>query len=251
MKKVVRIGTVPADGGRRVSVYCNIEYEKGRLSITGVVGPTHGGNAIGGCGQIDGTLREDIDSITLAPGWTREMLVRFLDVWDRWHLNDMHAYDAEMKAAGWDQMAKREMLGYEFRLTDSVLDAQRRIKESIDKQVRDKGSVQLKPEEQALHNLPYEVTLWVYAGAEEPKPPSEHYERAKHLYGHMGGNVKSPSTKTLGWLRPTEHPHGLMGRTLRKGGPAYGSGWFKEEVPADVIEFLKSLPDTDKQPAWV
>jgi hypothetical protein len=31
----------------------------------------------------------------------------------------------------------------------------------------------------------------------------------------------------------------------------YGSAWLREEVPADVIEFLESLPETDQTPAWV
>lgn len=30
-----------------------------------------------------------------------------------------------------------------------------------------------------------------------------------------------------------------------------GSAWLFEEVPADVLDFLRSLPDTDQQPAWV
>lgn len=34
-------------------------------------------------------------------------------------------------------------------------------------------------------------------------------------------------------------------------GYSYGSKWLRVEVPAEVLEFLKSLPDTDKQPAWV
>jgi hypothetical protein len=34
-------------------------------------------------------------------------------------------------------------------------------------------------------------------------------------------------------------------------GYRYGSAWKKEEVPEHVIEFLKSLPDTDTKPAWI
>lgn len=34
-------------------------------------------------------------------------------------------------------------------------------------------------------------------------------------------------------------------------GYKYGSAWKREDVPADVIEFLAGLPDTDKVPAWV
>jgi len=32
---------------------------------------------------------------------------------------------------------------------------------------------------------------------------------------------------------------------------SYGSAWLFEEVPADVLEFFKGLPNTDRIPAWV
>jgi hypothetical protein len=35
------------------------------------------------------------------------------------------------------------------------------------------------------------------------------------------------------------------------GGYKYGTGWRRREVPKNVIAFLKSLPDADKEPAWV
>jgi hypothetical protein len=34
-------------------------------------------------------------------------------------------------------------------------------------------------------------------------------------------------------------------------GYKYGTAWLREEVPADVLEWLASRPDTDHQPAWV
>jgi hypothetical protein len=34
-------------------------------------------------------------------------------------------------------------------------------------------------------------------------------------------------------------------------GYVYGSAWLKVDVPVDVLEFLKGLPDTDATPAWV
>ena len=34
-------------------------------------------------------------------------------------------------------------------------------------------------------------------------------------------------------------------------GYLYGSAWRREEVPAEVIAFLQSLPDADRAPAWV
>lgn len=34
-------------------------------------------------------------------------------------------------------------------------------------------------------------------------------------------------------------------------GYSYGSKWLRVEVPDEIIDFLQSLPDTDKTPAWV
>jgi hypothetical protein len=34
-------------------------------------------------------------------------------------------------------------------------------------------------------------------------------------------------------------------------GYRYGTEWKREEVPADVLAFLRSLPDADMTPAWV
>lgn len=58
-------------------------------------------------------------------------------------------------------------------------------------------------------------------------------------------------TKARGWVRTDEHPDGLLAEPCKVCGYRYGSAWLHEEVPADVLEFLKALPDTDRQPAWV
>jgi len=95
--KVVRPGTGP-DG----SVFCEIEFgNKGRLSISGVVGPKRNGDCRGGCGQIVDHLAEDVSAF--APGWDIELLQRFADTWKRWHLNDMRAGCEHQRAEGWDK----------------------------------------------------------------------------------------------------------------------------------------------------
>lgn len=89
--KIVRLGHIGAN------IFCRIKFENGNLSIVGVEGPTPDGNALC-CGQIDSYLRERLDRITPAPGWTREMLERFLGVWDEWHLNNMQAGSPAQRA---------------------------------------------------------------------------------------------------------------------------------------------------------
>ena len=103
-KKTVRLGTTKI-GGRWASVFCRIEWDGARLSISGVEGPLPSGNCLGGCGQID---MHNPKIGNLAQGWTRAMLARFWQIWERWHLNDMNPGDvvqmgaiAGAKAAGW------------------------------------------------------------------------------------------------------------------------------------------------------
>lgn len=57
--------------------------------------------------------------------------------------------------------------------------------------------------------------------------------------------------KTLGWLHPSEHPDGILGRPCPVCGYQYGHEWKKEEVPQEVIDWLFNLPTTTITPAWV
>jgi hypothetical protein len=58
-------------------------------------------------------------------------------------------------------------------------------------------------------------------------------------------------TKTSSWVYPKEHPEGELTKPCPVCGYKYGSLWLKEEVPAEVIAFLGSLPELDMIPAWV
>ena len=68
--------------------YAKIEYENGKLSICGVVGPKSNGDCTGSAGQCV----DEIRSGKPTEDWTNEMLQKFCDIWDRWHLNDMRPY---------------------------------------------------------------------------------------------------------------------------------------------------------------
>jgi len=104
MRKVLRIGTIEVGRGRG-SIFCKAEIEDGKLSISGVIAPYKGGNAGGGCGQIDMEFEHrdpkdndkrysepvKADDIKFAQGWTKDLWFDFLDIWKKWHLNDMKA----------------------------------------------------------------------------------------------------------------------------------------------------------------
>lgn len=149
------------------SIFCKIEFSDGKLSISGVEGPKHGGVAIGACGQINMHLGDEQPSLEPVNGMTRETMARFFDVWGRYHLNDMKAGDAA--------------------------------------------------QEEFLRNNPIPKEDYAY-------PKSYYHAACAHLAAHG--------------LNPHE-------------GYSYGHAWKREEVPADVIDFLQSLPDSDVVPAWV
>ena len=81
--------------------FCEIQFEDGRLSITGVIGPMPSGNCRGGAGQCVDAIREGRP----CDEWTQEMLDKFCSIWDEWHLNDMRPYCKHQKELGWDKLA--------------------------------------------------------------------------------------------------------------------------------------------------
>lgn len=79
--KIVHVGE-----GERGAVFCKIAFKSGKLSITGVIGPKANGDCTGSSGQInDGNW-----GITqYATAWDKNLEDKFLNVWGKYHLNDM------------------------------------------------------------------------------------------------------------------------------------------------------------------
>ena len=94
-KKVVRIGTSRTYNEREFSIFCEIKFKDGNLSISGVEGPKHNGNAWGSCGQIVMSYNDEESIKAITPnrssGWSFELIKAFFHIWDEWHLNDMKA----------------------------------------------------------------------------------------------------------------------------------------------------------------
>ena len=76
--------------------FCEIQFENGRLSITGVIGPLRSGGHRGSAGQCVDEIREGCP----CDEWTREMLDKFCSIWDEWHLNDIRPYCKHQKELG-------------------------------------------------------------------------------------------------------------------------------------------------------
>lgn len=217
--------------------YAKITYEGGNLSICGVVGPKSNGDCKGSAGQCVKAIRSG------RPGtdWDEEMLQKFCDIWDRWHLNDMNPCCEHQRELGWMEKAREKVTLYHFRLKREVRDAQKEAEKAAIAALKAGKPFYPTKEQTRVANLAYSiVTSDVYA--------PEEYEPKKPLYS---GDTGPTETKALGWLRPEDHPEGLLCRPCPVCGYKYGTSWQKEEVPQEVIDWLFSLPNTRVKPAWV
>lgn len=77
----------------------------------------------------------------------------------------------------------------------------------------------------------------------DPDKPTDSY--GIHFEGQQ-----SPSWNLLGWVRPDEHPGGLLTRECEECGYRYGTAWVREDVPADVVEWLRDLPQAERKHPW-
>lgn len=252
--KIVRPGLVPVwsqSGSRRASLFVTIKFnEKGELSITAVEGPLSNGDALGSCGQADG-----LDVKEFAPGWDSAMVERLGAIWHEWHLNRMRPYDTAMKADGWRELAARPMLGYRFSLTSSAWEARRAAEKSALDALREGEPFEPSPAEFRAASREMSYWHWIAEGEPEPAPrvcpyDGAVYERERDITGHNKGGVKPPERKTLGWLQKHEHPEGLLSKVHPVSGNGYGRAWYGEDVPADVLQWLRDLPDADKAHPW-
>ena len=114
-KRILNPGLVPCGRPIKKPMFCKVEIEDGRLSISGVIDPWENGNCGGGCGQIDmefshrDPAHDDKrthqpikpEQIDFSDGWNRDLWLEFLVVWHDWHLNDMQSGCEHQREMGW------------------------------------------------------------------------------------------------------------------------------------------------------
>lgn len=217
---------------RKVQVFCEITYDpkKGTLSISGVVGPMASGNCVGSCGQIDMDFEKTYEDREFTYGWDQIKWEQFLRIWKRWHLNDLKPACEHQRALGW---GNRHLTLVTYTLSREASRRKNAIEDKAMAILKETGEVRLDPEDQRILALRYEITV------PDNVTPEPEYE------------FKKKEVKTSGWVKPEEHPDGVLCKPCPVCGYRYGTKWLTEEVPQDVIDWLFSLPETLIKPAWV
>ena len=95
-RKIVRPGTVVTQDDKYVSVFVKIRWDGTALSLSGVVGPTSTGDAMGSSGQIKMPHIKNF-----APGWDTQKVETLWEIWNAFHLNDLTAGCEHQRALGW------------------------------------------------------------------------------------------------------------------------------------------------------
>lgn len=243
MKKIINPCTCVVYGRTENEVMANafakIEFDGKRLSICGVVGPTGNGGCKGGAGQCT----EEIRRGTPADGWTREMLDKFCDIWDRWHLNDMNPCCEHQRQLGWLEKAQEEVTLFHYTITREAFDKKRMAEKAAVDALRNGETFTPTAEQKFFSNLSYGLDIY----SAPPETMAPYYEPRKPLFA---GDRGATEIKTRGWVRWDESELGILCKPCPVCGYKYGTSWKFEEVPQDVIDWLFSLPDTKVTPAW-
>lgn len=95
MKRHIHVGAT-----KYGDVFVTITWEDGNLSLSGVEGPKGNGDATGSSGQIVDRLKE---LVTWDHQYDKAMTERLAQLWERWHLNDMHAGCEHQRDATWNE----------------------------------------------------------------------------------------------------------------------------------------------------
>ena len=211
-------------GGTKTLCKVTITYSNGVLSFCGDIGS-----------WISGQCVDEIRQGEPRGKWTRDMLNKLCNTWERWHLNDMRPYCAHQRLLKWDKLASKKVILYHYRLSPAALQKQKAAEKAASTALKE-GKTFIPTEEQVKYaRLKYSITT----PSELSGEAADLYVPYKSLYN---GDHGSTEERTLGYLKPDEHPDGLLTKPCPVCGYKYGSAWLKEEVPEKVIDWLFSLP---------
>lgn len=241
IKKNMLIGEI----GTR-SVFIELEYarkqNKNRLSICGNIVRTS-------AGQCSDTIREAITAgeFTPAKDWDIEKVKTLLTVWDSWHLNDMHPECEHQNNLGWLQLATEKIRTYHFRLNPETSAKKSQLEEEAlgrARSVEQGRSLGFYAQERAIMRL----EQFIKQDSPELGELARYYIPCSDA---LGSYFAPYEEKARGWVNYPEHSLGLLGKPCPECGYKYGTEWKHVEVPEDIINFLRTLPETSKRsPNW-
>ena len=192
------------------------------------------------CGEIWNSRGTDVVSAGQNLDTIREyihtpLFKEIYDLWQHWHLNCMSPSCSHQKKLGWDELAKKPVKLYHWTLDPRVRRRQRNIQNTALDALKRGETATLNAEQVRIENLEYEI---ITDKDELSESLARFYVPCKPLFSGDRGHEE---TKTLGWLRPSEHPDGILARPCPVCGYKYGTKWLEDPIPERDLRRIRSL----------
>ncbi len=215
-KRTIEIGTMKDKPNQYV--FIDIVFDGKQLSIAGDVSSANK-KSIYQCGQINMSIKpEDIEP---ADDWNTLKITRLFNIWNRWHLNDMRA-GCEHQERNWDKYKELQIPTYTW--TNEYYNARKRAAD---------GKMSM-GEYQTFRTISQKVIdLTINDNRND--------EIIKLLTDAKMIRVEKIETKIANWVTQNEHPEGILSKPCEICGYKYGTKWNLEEVPEEVLEYLRTV----------
>lgn len=176
---------------------------------------------------VDSFGGQCLDSVKEIMGDTDETFNIIYGMWKKYHLNDMKP-DCEHQRSDEVFQAKKseKIIVYKWlHLNKDIASKKREVKEFIKNELSEHGKVELNESQKFLYNL--KDCIYNHIG-----------EYDTTLYNHKKEDIEY---KTLNWIRPDEHPDGLLTKACPVCGYKYGSSWVYMPIDAHDLIIIKGL----------
>lgn len=151
--------------------------------------------------------------------------------WKLYHLNTMHPECKHQAALGWREKAAEKVTIYEFSLNCETSREQTQINSKILGAAKTGTAYTPTEHEQKIINLEYFLK-------------TDNEELPEELRAYYKPYRKE--TKSLGWLKPEEHPEGILTKECPVCGYKYGTSWNYFEIPENDLNRIKELLTEEK-----
>lgn len=217
MKNKLFIGTVKGYEylNSQNTCYVQLSLENGNFSACGEIWQHNKRDIISGGQNLDELLH-------LFPN--NKTMQKVHALWKRWHLNDMRAgckHQSNLDTSEEVEVVKYGLTSEAYQMREAA------IKRAAMLMASHKPSNLTTMEESLIL-----LENWfenVSSPPDADSPLSGCYE------------VKKREIKSVGWVKPSEHPKGLLCKPCAVCGYKYGSAWLKEELPEDVQKEIADL----------
>ncbi len=170
-------------------------------------------------GQCLDTLKEYFDT---------PLFNEIYRLWNLYHLNEMHPECEHQRALGWREKATEKVTIYHFNQTHEAISEQRKTKERFLNALINGETVKASPRERLILNLNYTIKTHKNNVSEEL---AEFYKL----------NEKETEIKTLGWLKESQHPDGLLCKSCPVCGYKYGTSWQYMPIPKEDEKIILEI----------